>query len=119
VWNGKLPDRWVATREVWYDRKTLLPRLVLLFDANGRVALRAYLANHRKVKLENQPEEQWPMVATNYRLYFPDSGSKLSMQLTDVALAGPRGVPNDRSFRFDSNRTGTSKAIQLDAACGE
>jgi hypothetical protein len=121
VWNGKLPDRWVAVREVWYDRRTLLPRLVLLFDANGRVVLRAYLEKHRKVKLDNVPEDQWPSVATSYRLYFPDSGSKLSMQMTDVALThgeGSRLIPNDRSFRFDPERTRTSKVIQLDEACG-
>lgn len=121
VWNGKLPDRWVAVKEVWYDRQTLLPRLVLLFDANGRIVLRAYLERHRKVKIPDTPEAQWPSVATSYRLYFPDSGSKLSMQLTDVALThgeGSRQVPNDRSFRFDPERTHTSKVIQLDEACG-
>ena len=121
VWNGKLPDRWVAVREVWYDRQTLLPRLVLLFDANGRVVLRAYLSEHRKVKLENVPESQWPQVATEYRLYFPDSGSKLSLHFTDVALSQPlrsRQVPDDRSFHFDPERTYTSKVIQLDEACG-
>jgi hypothetical protein len=121
VWNGKLPDRYVAVREVWYDRQTLLPRLVLLFDANGRVVLRAYLDRHRKVKLENVPESEWPLVATSYRLYFPDSGSKLSMQMTDVALShgdGARAVPNDRSFQFNPERTRTSKVIQLDEACG-
>jgi len=118
IFNAKLPDRWVAVKEVWYDRATLSPRLVLLFDENGRIVLRAYLSNHRKVKLENAPEDQWPTMATQYQLYFPDSGSKLSMQLADVALNGPRGVPNDRSFRFSPDRTGTSKVIQLDEACG-
>jgi hypothetical protein len=118
IWNGKLPDRWVAVKEVWYDRRTLLPRLVLLFDENGRIVLRAYLSNPRRVKVENLPEDQWPMVATEYRLYFPDSGSTLSLHLTDVALHGPHNVPNDRSFRFDPERTGTSKVIQLDEGCG-
>lgn len=119
VWNGKLPDRWVAVKEVWYDRKTLLPRLVLLFDKNGRIVLRAYLSNHRRVKVQNLPEDQWPMVATEYRLYFPDSGSKLSLHLTYVALHGPHNVPNDRSFAFNPERTGTSKVIQLDEGCGQ
>ena len=118
VWNGKLPDRWVAVKEVWYDRVTLTPRLVLLFDENGRVVLRAYLADHQPVKTPQLPEAQWPKVARNYRLYFPETGSRLVLNLTDVALTGPRNVPNDRSFSFSPDRTQTSKVIQLDEACG-
>ena len=37
VWNKPLRDRWAAEKEVWYDIVTKLPKLVLLFDANGRV----------------------------------------------------------------------------------
>jgi hypothetical protein len=118
VWNGKLPDRWVAVKEVWYDRQTLTPRLVLLFDENGRVVLRAYLSDHQKVKVADLPEIQWPVVARNFRLYFPENGSKLVMNLTDVGLTGPKNVPNERSFKFDPERTRTSKVIQLDEACG-
>jgi len=118
VWNGKLPDRWVAVKEVWYDRQTLAPRLVLLFDENGRVVLRAYLSDHQKVKVADLPESQWPMVARNFRLYFPENGSKLVMNLTDVGLTGPRNGPNDNSFAFHPERTRTSKVIQLDEACG-
>jgi hypothetical protein len=117
VWNGKLPDRWVAVKEVWYDRQTLLPRLVLLFDENGRVVLRAYLADHQPVKAVELPESQWPKVARNYRLYFPETGSRLVLNLTDVALTSGK-APNDRSFQFNPQRTQTSKVIQLDEACG-
>ncbi len=31
-------SHWVVVKEIWYDRATLLPERVLLFDANGRVA---------------------------------------------------------------------------------
>src|SRR5688572_20216267 len=36
VWNRPLNNRWVAEKEVWYDVETKLPKLILLFDANGR-----------------------------------------------------------------------------------
>src|SRR4051812_33450518 len=31
VWNAHLPDRWVAVKEVWYDRQTKRPMRVALF----------------------------------------------------------------------------------------
>ena len=117
VWHRHLPDRWYAVKEVWYDRQTKLPKLVLLFDADGRVLLRAYLAQHRTVQLENTPKEQWPRVATDYRLYFPDSGSKLHIRLDDVRLSY-KNKPDDRSFNFNPRTAGVSKVIQLDEACG-
>src|SRR5688572_13964548 len=68
VWNVKLPDRWVAQKEIWYDVKTYRPRRVLLYDENGRVVLRADLANHQPVKLPNDRADQPPPhVATEYR----------------------------------------------------
>src|SRR5207302_307483 len=47
IWNAKLPDRWVAQKEIWYDRETLRPKLVLLYDENGRVLPRAALSNYQ------------------------------------------------------------------------
>jgi hypothetical protein len=55
VWNAKLPDRWIAQREVWYDFDTLRPIRIFLFDAMGRVVLRAVLSNHRQVEIPNTP----------------------------------------------------------------
>ena len=55
LWNVKLPDRWAVQKEIWYDRATLLPKLVLLFDENGRVVLRAYLSNYKSVEVANVP----------------------------------------------------------------
>src|SRR3954468_19422284 len=49
VWNRPLQNRWAAEKEVWYDVDTKLPKLVLLFDANGRIILRAYLRDHKPV----------------------------------------------------------------------
>jgi len=42
----------------------------------------------------------------------------MDLQLTDVALTGPRNTPNDKSFRFNTERSGTSKVVQLDKDCG-
>ncbi|MEO6437215.1 MAG: hypothetical protein ABIP55_15850, partial [Tepidisphaeraceae bacterium] len=75
LWNAKLPDRWIAVKEVWYDRASKRPTRVALFDANGRPVLHAFLARHKPVKLDNVPEREWPVVAVEYRLFFPDSGS--------------------------------------------
>lgn len=119
VWNVRAshPDRWIAYREIWYDRQTLRPMLVLLFDPDGRVILRAYLSEYQPVKIENLPQEQWPAVATRYRLYFPDSGSKMNFELSDVALSR-NGKPDDRTFRFP-DRPGVSEIIQIDQGCGD
>jgi hypothetical protein len=119
VWNAKLPDRWIAVKEVWYDRQTKRPKLVNLFDADGRVVLRAYLAQHKPVELANLPKEQWPVVATDYDLFFPETGSKLRLWLGQVKLSN-RGAPSARTFNFspEPKRLGVSKVIQLDARCG-
>jgi hypothetical protein len=117
TFNARLPDRWIPVKEVWYDRATLRPELVLLFDANGRVVLSAQLTNHRKVKDATAPEDKWPTVAADLRLYFPDEGAKLSLHLGDLALVHA-GAPNDRTFQFEPQRAGTSKVVQLDEGCG-
>ncbi|MCC6422068.1 MAG: hypothetical protein IT447_01190 [Phycisphaerales bacterium] len=119
IWNVRAshPDRWIAYREIWYDRQTLRPTLVLLFDPDGRVILRAYLSDYQPVKIETMPKDRWPMVARVYRLYFPDSGSKMNFTLSDVALQR-NGKPDDRTFRFP-DRPGVSNIIQIDQGCGD
>ncbi len=117
VWNVHATDRWIAQKEIWYDRQTLRPKLVLLFDENGRVVLRAYLAKHMPVQVAELPKEKWPVIATDYRLFFPDSQTKMSFSLRDVALQY-KGVPKEGSIRFPAE-SGVSKEIQIDADCGE
>jgi hypothetical protein len=104
--NVALPDRWAVRKEVWYDRQTLLPRLVLLFDENGRIVVRAYLARPRAV------EGSAGRVAGEYRIYFPDSGTSIRLDLDDTALTR-NNAPNERSFTFPSN-PGVSRQINLD-----
>lgn len=117
VWSYQLPDRWVAQKEVWYDRQTMQPSLVLLFDPEGRIILRAYLAEHRPVEVPDLPREDWPTVATRYRLYFPDTGSRMTFHLSEMQLQ-KRGVPNDRTFQFPVNPR-VPHVVRVDEGCAD
>jgi hypothetical protein len=115
VWNVKLPDRWLAQKEIWYDVDSKLPRLVNLFDANGRIVLSAYLSDHKPVDIgtsSTQPIKA-PMIATNYRLFFPDSGSTLRLHLTDMRLQS-QGHPNAQNFAFDPDIVDVKHVVNLD-----
>lgn len=121
VWNVRGPDRWIAQKEVWYDRETKLPRLVNLFDENGRVILSAYLSKHQPITTGPAGaaggEIPPPMIATDYRLFFPDNGTRMWFQLKDMELQH-NGVPNDRSFAFPEN-PGVDREIQIDESCDD
>lgn len=115
VWNVKIPDRWLAQKEIWYDVESKLPRLVNLFDPNGRVVLSAYLSDHKPVDTgatTSRPGDV-PMVATNYRLFFPDSGSSLRLHLTDIRLKS-QGHPNAANFAFNPDTVDVKHVINLD-----
>ncbi len=116
VWNSPLPDRWVAIKEIWYDRKTRLPQRVLLYDEHGRVVLRAALSGHEPVELPEAPPEQWPRVATRYELRFPDSGTEMSFQLSELA-PDRNGIPTRRGIAFDPQRANVSHVVQIDEDC--
>lgn len=110
--NVRLPDRWAVQKEVWYDRQTKLPRLVLLFNEHGRIVMRAYLSNHRPLESDNRDEGDAAKVATRYQIFFPDTGTSIRFDLDDVALTRNR-APNDQSFIFQQN-PGVSRQINLD-----
>src|SRR5205823_13228876 len=111
-----------AMKEVWYDRQTKRPTRVFLFDTDGRIVLSAKLAQHRAVEVPDVPKDQWPMIATDYQLLFPDSGSRLHIVLDQLKLSRKMSngmpAPNDATFRFDPHTAGASKVIQLDEDCG-
>ena len=109
-------ERFVAVKEVWYDRRTKRPRRVLLYDENGRVLLRATLSNHEPVEINGVPREQWPLVATTYALVFPDTGTTMDIEVESAMLRRNK-VPNDSTFRRPTN-PGVKTVEQLDAACG-
>lgn len=109
--NVRLPDRWAVRKEVWFDRQTKLARLVLLFDENGRIVVRAYLSNQRAIETEAAPDAR-PRLATRYQVYFPDTGTTMRFDLDDLALTRGR-APNDQTFTFPAN-PGVSRVINLD-----
>ena len=113
------PERFATEKQVFYDRATLLPRKVLLFDVNGRVVLRANLSDHAPVEVEGRPREQWPRVATHYDLLFPDTGSTMNVRLTDVSLRTGNGQPREGMISTIASRTDAdvNQEIQIDADC--
>ena len=115
-WHSPLPNRLITEREVYYDRATLRPLKVILFDPNGRPVLRANLSNHQAVELEGVAKEQWPQIATHYDLLFPETGSKMTMRLTSVELRSSTGHPREGTIRFKDDPE-VVKEIQLDEAC--
>ena len=117
TWNAPGKDRWYSEKEIWYDRRTKLPTLVLLYDANGRVILRAKLSGHRGVRVADQPEERWPKLATDYRLFFPENRSQMWIQLSDLALKSDNGFPKPGGIKLKRNPESTEKQIQLDENC--
>ena len=110
VWSVKAADRWVAQKEVWYDRQTLFPRLVVLFDGNGRIVLRAYLSDPKPIGTE--PDA--PKIATRYGLFFPETKTKLNLTLTDVKFEN-KGFPRDATFAFPNDDQLPAKVINIDA----
>ena len=113
TFDARAPDRWVAQREVWYDRQTLLPRLVLLFDPDGRVVLRAYLSNPVPVQGSGENSAAPAQLAGTYQLYFPDSGSELRIDLKQAALSRNR-APNAASFVFPGEKSKARRVVPID-----
>jgi len=109
VWNKPLRTHWAAEKEIWYDRQTKLPKLILLFDANGRIILRAYLSDHQDVP------ETGGKIATRYDLYFPENKSRMAFRLTELQPYITKGkvhIPNPGSFAFPED-PGVRKQIEI------
>ncbi|HEV8608304.1 MAG TPA: hypothetical protein VGQ99_23420 [Tepidisphaeraceae bacterium] len=116
TWNARLPNRFYAQKEIWYDGKSYLPLKVILYDVNGRVLVRANLTNHRAVEVANLPQEKWPRIATSYSLLFPESKSTMVLKLSDLALVSKNGHPKAGTIVFKDD-SDVSKVIQVDEAC--
>jgi hypothetical protein len=88
-----------------------------LFDVNGRVVLRAVLERHQPVKVAGLGEPEWPRVATSYRLYFPETRTKMTITLSDLTL-DKNGIPGKKGLRFpDLEKPGVAHVIQIDEGC--
>lgn len=124
VFNAKAPDRWIAVKEIWYDRTTLRPRRVILYDADGRPVLQARLSMDTRVQVpDDDNPNNWPLMAGEYKLFFPDSGSRMEFTLRDVRLykkgAGRIRIPNAASFRLPDVQGTDVRAMQIGAGGGE
>ena len=90
-----LPDRLIVEKEIRYDRATLLPRMVIFYDGNGRIVLRAGLSEHEHVN----GDASAPVVATRFELEFLQTHAKLVLKLSELKDSY-KGRPNDAMFRF-------------------
>lgn len=109
VWSRPMGNHWVAIKEVWYDVETKLPKLVLLFDAKGRIILRAYLSDPKTI------EGTTAKMQSRYDLFFPENKSQMSFHLTQIKESIKKGrviIPNPGSFDFPSD-PGVKKQIEI------
>lgn len=121
VFNVKAPDRWLVQKEIWYDRRTLRPRRVILYDSDGRPVLQAALSLDQKVEVPDQPRQNWPVVAGDYKLFFPDSGSRMEFTLRDVRLYKQQRrvrIPNPASFDLPDVQGTDVRAIRIGGQSG-
>jgi hypothetical protein len=109
TFNFPLADRWVVQKEVWYDLETKLPTKVLIFDANGRVQLRANLLKHEA--LEGSDKK----IATRYELFFPETRDKLEFHLISPKLSR-RGIPREGTIQRRPI-SGDVREVQIDEGC--
>jgi hypothetical protein len=95
---------WFPQREVWYDRATLRPRRIVIYDFDGQPRLDAHLTSDKPVQSPEIPQAQWPLVAGDFKLFFPADGSHMEFTLKDIRLfkeVGRNGkVPNPSNFEL-------------------
>jgi len=111
-WHWPLGDGWFTEKAIWYDLTTHLPRKVIVFDTHGRPVLRANLSKHQPVQSPNLPRDQWPLIATVLDLYFPETGSYMTLKLSDPALSNQSGNPKEGSLIWRDDPA--LKEIQID-----
>ncbi|CAN5379259.1 hypothetical protein BH10PLA1_BH10PLA1_12610 [soil metagenome] len=119
TFSARLQDRWFATKRILYDRASQQPIHVAIFDENGRTVLSADLEKPVAVETANVSSEQWPKVASVYKLSFPETKTFLKLTLYDVAQTHGK-VPNDRTFKMPAaDGWSAEKVIQVDQKCDD
>ncbi|MGC4032951.1 MAG: hypothetical protein QM754_14685 [Tepidisphaeraceae bacterium] len=104
TWSLRLRDRWAVQKEVWYDRTSLVPTRVLLYDAAGRVVLRAIPSQPKPVEGYAPPV----MFPSKFELLFTDTGSTFELRLS--TLEQRRGkAPSERTFVLPEPPEGTKR----------
>lgn len=109
TWHVRMRDRFAVLKEVRYDRQTLRPGTILLYDANGRVVLRAKLSEPKPIEGYNPPLA----IATRYDLFFPDTGSTFDLRLKEMERDRD-GVPGDENFEYPADQPGDVRKVELD-----
>ncbi|MEM6313376.1 MAG: hypothetical protein AAF743_04785 [Planctomycetota bacterium] len=100
----------VAVREVWYDRTTLLPKFVHVFDRDGRIVVRGDLSAFDEVAGGGGV-----LLARRYDLFFPETGTTMDLRLETLQLRNGR-VPGRATFvPPDPERPGVGNVVDLDA----
>jgi hypothetical protein len=113
-WSAKRNDRWVTVREIWFDRQTLDPKWVFLFDDGGRVVVRGTLSKFVDV-VGDAGKPSPGRIAGLVQLFFPDTGSTLQLEVESARERGGIPVsPTPKNFVFDPNRAGVERVINLD-----
>jgi hypothetical protein len=117
LWSVATPAGRRPIRRVMYDRQTLRPIAVTLFEADGRVAVTATLSNYPVRRVENGVEKNAGLVdlAGSITIQFPSRGATLQLQLRDV-VSSRNGIPNERSIVFP-NDPRVEHVLQVDAGC--
>jgi hypothetical protein len=111
-------DRLILRREIWYDRPTLHPAKVRLYDDTGRMVLNADLSDYEPLPLPGVAKAAWPQLPTRYDLLFPASGSTMQFLLRQPSLS-KNGIPGAGSIRIpDLQKPGVRNVIQIDKDCG-
>ncbi len=101
LWSFPLEDHWAALKEVWYDRKSLLPVEVRLYDARGRMAVQALLSDPQPLAATQEDAAgaaDAPRMATNYDLLFPETQTRLHLRLAHPSLRNGN-IPNAKTFQ--------------------
>jgi len=68
------------------------------------------------VEIKELPRERWPFIAGEYRLFFPDNGTTMELDLREIML-NKRGSPPKGLAFPDPARAGVDKVIRIDEAC--
>ena len=111
-WSVFRDGRWEVVKEILYDRKTLLPQRVLLFDADGRVVLCAWLSNFQPVDTGAGDSKNWPLMAARYKLYFPYGGTTMTFDLSDMSLTR-NGRPNTATYRMPDPAALSQRGVRV------
>lgn len=117
LWSVATPAGRRPVRRVTYDRQSLRPMAVTLFEADGRVAVTATLSNYPSSYEGSGSTKSAGSVdvAGSMTIQFPSRGATLQLQLRDV-VSSRNGIPNERSIAFP-NEPRVEHVVQVDEGC--